>query len=140
MSNAIGSKARIEPDPLVEAALATLRVVAQRMKIYGDLDTVIQDVPPNLPGHQHCMDEKVERAVVDLLDKILGFEIASYFLYRCQRGSRGKIQVDGRSWPIRSICSTRLNDSFPVQYGADRVKRIDPPSCCGTNDGSNAGE
>jgi hypothetical protein len=38
------------------------------------------------------------------------------------------------------ICSTRLNDSFPVQYGADRVKRIDPPSCCRTNDGSNAGE
>jgi hypothetical protein len=38
------------------------------------------------------------------------------------------------------ICSTRLNDSFPVQYGADRVKRIDPSSCCGTNDGSNAGE
>jgi hypothetical protein len=38
------------------------------------------------------------------------------------------------------FCSTRLNNRFPVQHSADRVKRIDPPSCCGANDGSNAGE
>jgi hypothetical protein len=38
------------------------------------------------------------------------------------------------------ICSSRLNDRFPVQDSADRLIRIDPPSCCCANDGSKACE
>jgi len=41
---------------------------------------------------------------------------------------------------FEGICSTRLNDIFPVEDGVDGVKRIDPPSCRRANDGSNAGK
>ena len=40
----------------------------------------------------------------------------------------------------QSNCSTRLNDSFPVQYRTDRLVGIESTSCCRTNDGSNGGE
>ena len=38
------------------------------------------------------------------------------------------------------ICSTRLNDRFPLQDSANRLIRIEPATCCGANDGSNGSE
>jgi transposase len=42
--------------------------------------------------------------------------------------------------PPDSNCSTRLNDSFPIQDSTDRLVGIEAASCCRTNDGSNGGE
>ena len=38
------------------------------------------------------------------------------------------------------ICSTRLNDRFPLQDSANRLIRIESASCCGANDRSNGSE
>jgi hypothetical protein len=37
-------------------------------------------------------------------------------------------------------CSTRLNDSFSVQDGTNRLVGVEPASCCRTHSGSNGGE
>lgn len=41
---------------------------------------------------------------------------------------------------INSICSTRLNDRFPLQDSANCLIRIESASCCGANDRSNGSE
>jgi predicted P-loop ATPase len=40
----------------------------------------------------------------------------------------------------KCICSTRLNDRFPLQDSANRLIRIESASCCGANDRSNGSE
>jgi len=58
-------------------------------------------------------------------------------VYRSKRSDRVKILVwdtSGRN------CSTRLNDSFPVQDSVDCLVGVKPASCCRANDGSDGGE
>ena len=38
------------------------------------------------------------------------------------------------------ICSTRLNDRFPLQDSANCLIRVESASCCGANDRSNGSE
>ena len=41
---------------------------------------------------------------------------------------------------VERICSTRLNDRFPLQDSANCLIRIESASCCGANDRSNGSE
>lgn len=63
----------------------------------------------------------------------------------CQVAVFGVLSDGQRHTPVDMrlylrICSTRLNDRFPLQDSANRLIRIESASCCGANDRSNGSE
>jgi len=90
----------------IDHALALLQVLADRKAAYDEINLAIGKVQGEqiFSTHIFAMDEKIETAVVALLDHILGDELATYFLYEAL-GMKGDayIQDHGRRWPIRSV-------------------------------------
>jgi hypothetical protein len=65
-------------------------------------------------------------------------------LYAFALACQGELKVAEVSVQYKTLeigsCSTRLNDSFPVQDGANCLIRIESAACRRTNNGSNGSE
>lgn len=87
--------------PLQTSALSLLRKLVEREAAYDAVNRELRALEREFPVHLNAIDPALETAVVGLLDEILGDGLAGYFLWDCSRD--GRIEVDGRSWPIRSV-------------------------------------
>ena len=82
-----------------EAAEEVLRPVNDAMRVlYGDFYP-----------HQNPATTGIEATTIKLCDKILGEELASYYLYECRsmKGGGKIIEKNGKKWPIRDLKDLR---------------------------------
>jgi len=73
-----------------------------------------------IPSTDRCLTLRCPSELISLVD-------TSFRAFLCIASSNGN-------------CSTRLNDSFPVQDSTYCLVGIETASCCCTNNGSNGGE
>lgn len=91
-----------------ERALETLDVFDKRRLLYDTVNQSIKDLNPDFPSLITMIDEKIETSIVNVLDSILGAEIASYYLNECRfMKDGGYIIEDGKKWPIRTVDDVR---------------------------------
>lgn len=85
-------------------AIALLNILHQRRQKYDGINRFLSKEIEIEPMTIHACDEKLESAIVDFLDWILGDEIASYWLYECDcRPDGGRIEFEGKDYPIKTI-------------------------------------
>lgn len=66
---------------LQQQAISAMRVIIERRDAYEKINDDISKLQPDFPQRVQAMDANVEWAFVDLLDAILGDNLASYYLY-----------------------------------------------------------
>ena len=88
---------------LQKQALALIAFIDKRRDQYQKVNDVIRKLQRDFPTHLHAIDPECFQFIVDLLDKILGDGLASYFLFECVGEDGGCITVDGVEYKIRNV-------------------------------------
>lgn len=95
--------------PAREAALAVLEELVESRARSERIQAALREEWPYLSGM--FISEKIEVPVVALIDEVLGkhdgFGLGSYLLYECLLGGGGRIEVQGRSYTIRTVDDLR---------------------------------
>lgn len=87
-----------------QLALNTLSTLHEEEKRYNAANTVIRNIEADFPPVLFPINFVCSKSVVDLLDAILGDDIATYFLFEAANMKQGgKIIEDGKEWPIRNM-------------------------------------
>ena len=89
----------------IDEACKLLAIIAKSKARYDSVNATLRGIQGDFPTHIEAIDIEVEDAVIKMLDKMLGAELASYWLYECDggKGRAGLIEDDGREWRIKSI-------------------------------------
>ena len=80
---------------LQKQALALLNIIHKKQKIYSELNSKIRDLQGDFPTHIQSIDTEYFTGVVDLLDEILGDELADYLLWETDGSDRYFNEVEG---------------------------------------------
>lgn len=101
---------------LINQACDTLSLIAQRKEKYDEVNAILRNLQGDFHVSVEAMDEKVENAVIKLLDDILGAELASYWLYECgSMPNGGKITDNGKVFRIKSIGDVKRYAGYLVK-------------------------
>lgn len=85
-----------------ELALDLLNEIRNKEAAYRKINKQIKAIQGDFAFYMHITDPSLEDKIINLLDEILGDELASYFIYDCGRES-GMIEAFGHKFPIRNI-------------------------------------
>lgn len=88
---------------LQEKALDTLSVIEKQRKKYEEVNDQLRKISQDFPPYVEAFDHDSFSSVVDLLDEILGDELASYYLFDAPVSGNGAIFIDDKEYPINSI-------------------------------------
>ena len=88
---------------LQKQALAVIDVIEARRAEYQMVNDSLRKLQGDFPTQLPVIDSNCFHSIVDLLDKILGDELASYFLFECVGADGGCITVDGVEYRIKNI-------------------------------------
>jgi hypothetical protein len=99
-----------------EAALVIIEKLMEAQPAFDALNEQMSILNSGTTTMFAPMAECVADKVVDLLDIVLGEELASYFLYDCQcMGDGGSIkEIDGTVWPLKTIANLRTYVNRPT--------------------------
>lgn len=96
--------------PIQQKAILALEQIEESTSEADKLNRMIDKLTGDGKDfHQHNITpilSPIEAKIVDLLDEILGCEIASYYLYECgMMSGGGHIQIEGKDYRITDIDS-----------------------------------
>ena len=88
--------------PLQYKALDLLRTIEEREAKYDAVNDAARELNPDFPPFSATsMDDHIADGVMELLDGILGGEVASWYKYECPSG--GTITVEGKRYDLSTI-------------------------------------
>lgn len=99
------TKPRMSPER--EAALDVLAALVGCRPVADRIQAAMREAWPDLNGFFCVVPAAIETRVVDLIDEVLGDDLGSYLLYECLLGGGGRIEVQGRSYTIRTVDDLR---------------------------------
>lgn len=87
-----------------DLAFELIELILKKEEAYNKINRLIEKEQCAACGFR-CMDGQIEDSVMNLLDSVLGDEIASYFMYECSMMPNGGMitHEDGKTWRISSI-------------------------------------
>ena len=88
---------------LKKEALALLRLLHAKEKKYKKLNEKIGELQGDFPTHIQSIDDEYYTRVVELLDEILGDELASYLLFETDGSRSYSITTEKKKFPIRNV-------------------------------------
>lgn len=89
-------------------ALDILEIIDKKKDAYDKINSEIKKIQPDFSTHLFVVDYELEGKFINLLDEILGSEIASYYLYECKNMKNGGIITDkGKEFKIKSIADVK---------------------------------
>ena len=91
-------------------ALALLKLIIKKEKLYSDLNEKIKELQGDFPTHIQSIDSEYFTEFVKLLDLILGDELASYLLWECS--GNGSITDNGKEFKIRNVADIQKYMEF----------------------------
>lgn len=91
--------------PARAAALVALQHLIDARARQDRIQAALREEWPDLCGVS--LPGRVEAPVVALIDAVLGETLGSYLLYECLLGGGGRIEVQGRSYTIRTVDDLR---------------------------------
>lgn len=99
-------------------AIELLDALHKANQKYDKINTFLQkEINSDFRTPYIALDEHIEGKVVEFLDWVLGYDIASYFLYECQHMKNGgSIEDGGKKWRIKTIDDV-------VKYVADMMEQ-----------------
>ncbi len=101
------TKPRMSPER--EAALDVLKELVEARARLDRIQAAMREEWTELRGMS--LPGKIEVPTVRLIDEVLGkqdgFGLGSYLLYECLLGGGGRIEVQGRSYTIRTVDDLR---------------------------------
>jgi hypothetical protein len=102
-------------DNLKELAIQLLSNLHEEYKRYERVNKLIKQVEIDFPITIFPINDVLSQRVVDLIDKILGEDIGSYFLYEATNMKDGGsiTEKDGAYWPIKTIDDVRAYLRMP---------------------------
>ena len=94
---------------MITEACNLLALIAKRKRDYERALKPLQALQGDFNIDMDAMDAVLEDAIIKMLDKMLGAELASYWLYECDggEGRAGRIEDNGKEWRIKSIGDVR---------------------------------
>jgi len=88
---------------LQKKALDTLSLIEKQRNKYDEINEKLTKISKDFPPRVEYCDSDSFYSVVDLLDEILGGELASYYLWDAPASGNGAIYIDDKKYPINSI-------------------------------------
>lgn len=104
-----------------EQAISLLDTIDKQKQKYDEINKKLRKLQGEFSTHIQDMDTDIESGIVDLLDTVLGYKLASYYLYDCySTGKRqGWIKEYGVKYPIQDIEDVRKFVFREVKDGKD---------------------
>lgn len=90
---------------LIDHAIELIALIEKKEAEYRKVNDEMRRIQGDFSSHIEVMNEGVFSGVVNLLDEIIGDELASYYLFECRNMKDGGAihDVDGVVYKIRNI-------------------------------------
>jgi hypothetical protein len=96
-------------DKTQEAAFLFLEKLEEKEEAYEIVNDAIRKLQPDFPATLQVMDFELYGPMRELIDEVLGCDIASYYLCEAKhmKGAGLITEKDGTEWPIRNLEDVR---------------------------------
>ncbi len=92
----------------IDAIIKFVEVYLERDKAYDKMNSVIRNTIPNFTPYVMMEDADVISEFFEVIKAMLdGDETVDYFVYECQDEEGGKMWVNDKEYPIKTIADLR---------------------------------